>query len=293
MAERSAHTGPDDLRSPGPCCTSPTAGSAGAATVADMATVVAGVLSRSPLAPGAFGALDTPDAPSAHPHADTARAAQALLPAIVALDGLANRLAHDTAPGTCGTKTPGLAGLIHRRCRVAPADARGHAGGAGLRRAVRGDWELIHSTTWVPDAGPAWTTGAVVTHDLARRTTSSSLGSPLGADGHAPGLAPGPAPELTLAAVDLRAWARATGDHNPIHLHPGAALRAGIPVGEGDVVAHGLLLGAISLALVPASGAVNLRFTGAAPLPAEGSTTLRVDVDGAISVRERTVLVRR
>ncbi|WP_180272238.1 MaoC/PaaZ C-terminal domain-containing protein [Actinomyces ruminis] len=261
-----------------------------------MAAVIATAFARLPHVPGASG---TPGAPAAPQPAEITRAAQVLLPAILALDRLANRLAHDTVRGIGGAAGPGLAGYIHRRCRIAPADAeasdaRGHDrsaddAGAGLRRAARGGWELIYSTTRVPDAGPAWARGALVAHDLARRTTPS----PLGADGPAPSASPTPTRELTLAAVDLRAWARATGDHNLIHLHPGAALRAGMQAGEGDVVAQGLLLGAISLSLVPAVGAVNLRFTGAVPLPADGSITLHVDAAGAVSVGARTVLVRR
>jgi len=301
MAARSARTGPDDEQSPGPCCTPmpPSAETTGAAAGRDaggpagpMAAVIAAVLARTR---GAYHA----DA-----HADAAYAAQVLLPAVLALDRLADRLARGATGRPGSTGNTGLAGLIHRRCRLAPAstDVPELAGAPGdgraaeetavaLARVARGGWELIRGTVRITDAGPAWATGALVTHDLARRTAAPTTVDS-GADPE-PCLDGAGRLVLILTAADLREWARATGDHNPVHIRPGAARRAGLPAGEGDVVAHGLLLGGLSLALFPAAGAVDLRFTGAAPLRADGAIRLHAHADGGLSAGARTVLARR
>ncbi len=275
MAVRGTHKGPDDHRSPGPRCIPAPAGSAATAAVAeDMAAVLAVVLTR---APGAW-------------HMDAPGAAQALLPAVSALRGLADRLAQELAAGSGAV---GLEGLIHRRCLVLPAGVAAaggrHGAGEALRRSSRGGWELIRSATTVTDAGPAWPDGARVIHDLARRATASV---------RVPGAgiretASTPAQRLALTAADLRAWAEATGDHNPIHLSPGRARRHGMPVGEDDVVAHGLLLGALSLACVPAAGAVDLRFSGAVPLRPGRAATVTIHADGTLTADGRVVLLRR
>ncbi|NDR54473.1 MaoC/PaaZ C-terminal domain-containing protein [Actinomyces sp. 565] len=260
-----------------------------------MAQVLAAVLARlpsthrEPVAPDTSGADCGPA---------LAPAALVLAPAVVALAGLADRLPRYTGNAADGTGGRDLTGFIHRRCRitpadVVPADARGRPASRDLEptmdRTVRGGWELVHSTVLVCPAGPGWATGARVTHDLARRTAAAAPapGGPVPASGAEP------VRELVLTAAHVRDWARATGDHNPIHLRAGAARRAGLPVGEGDVVAHGLLLGAISLALAPASGTVDLRFTGAVPLPAGGSVALHVDAGGGISTGGHSALLRR
>ena len=83
---------------------------------------------------------------------------------------------------------------------------------------------------------------------------------------------------------------------------PGRAAAAGLSVGPGEVVAHGLLLGAISLALVqPSPSRQNgLVFIGSADVPASGCgaeeswATLAVDpVSGDIAQGRRPVLRRQ
>ena len=49
---------------------------------------------------------------------------------------------------------------------------------------------------------------------------------------------PLPVAERTLTRETIRAYADASGDHNPIHIDPEAAKAAGFP----DVIAHGMLL---------------------------------------------------
>ncbi|WP_159813336.1 MaoC/PaaZ C-terminal domain-containing protein [Actinomyces sp. zg328] len=148
-------------------------------------------------------------------------------------------------------------GLIHRRCRITPAP-----GGAAqpppprMRRTIRGGWEFIEVTAEVivddaarlsPLAGPSL---LQVRHDLARRLSPARAGAPRSAEGAAgEGAATGR--RLHLGGEDVAAWAGATGDDNPIHLHPGAARRAGLGTTGADVIAHGLLLAALSLGVAP------------------------------------------
>ncbi|RAX23267.1 hypothetical protein DRB06_02785 [Actinomyces sp. Z5] len=311
MAAPPARTGPDDSRSSGPCCTSTTA-TPGAATAADMAAVIARVLMRTAPTPG----RETVATARSAPWSRATGAAQQLLPAVLALGRLTEHLVSDGAfeSDSAGQRPPerpmetGAAGLIHRRCRIAPVGAQAPddrpqepgAGGTevGLRRTARGGWELLQGAVVVRDAGPAWPAGARVTHDLARRTPPTAPPVPTGP--HPPGAdtdsalrdvdTPG---TLTITAADVRAWADATGDHNPIHLHPGAAHRAGLAVGEQELVAHGLLLGALSLALTPTTGVVDLRFPGPAALPVDGVARLGVLPASGLTIAGRTVLVRR
>lgn len=170
-------------------------------------------------------------------------------------------------------------GLIHRRCRIAPAPhSSAHPRPPRLRRTARSGWELIEVTVELsaevaadgaPSTPPpqAWPV-LQIRHDLARRP----LPAPEGADPLSTASAVGAAPtdatrpahgshgshnaasgrRLILTGDDLAAWASATGDDNPIHLVLGAARRAGLAAEEDGVVAHGLLLAALSLGLVPA-----------------------------------------
>lgn len=205
------------------------------------------------------------------------RGSRAILPAVVSLREL--------------QRTPQLGhwhGLLHRRCRLAPARA-----GFDEPRAEadeRAGWRLVRARVRVgaDDAGSAWPRGADVVHDLTRR-----LGEAHRADAHAsvrpatprppaagsltPGSAQGrPRARSTrtgrtvlVRACDIAAWADAGGDSNCVHLVPGAARDAGLRAGPDDVVAHGLLLAAVSLALVPPTGdAIDLRMPAPLLVPA-------------------------
>ncbi|WP_249376523.1 MaoC/PaaZ C-terminal domain-containing protein [Actinomyces sp. 217892] len=110
-----------------------------------------------------------------------------------------------------------------------------------------------------------------------------------------PGAAPPPGagregPALLLTPADVAAWARATGDRNALHLLPGAAARAGLGAGETEIVAHGTLLAALSLAVAPARRA-DLRLVAPAVVPPEG-LRLRLAPDGDV-LSEGDVLLRR
>jgi acyl dehydratase len=55
-----------------------------------------------------------------------------------------------------------------------------------------------------------------------------------------------PTTTYPITRQDLRRYAEASGDHNPIHLDAAAAVRVGLP----DVIAHGMLVMALSLRMV-------------------------------------------
>lgn len=255
-----------------------------------LAAVLSGVL-----ATGSSGLSDR------EAHRQARRGATAILPAVQALHRIQSRLRDCRGEAA-------WEGLVHRRCRmsvsptgggVAPgADA---ADGISIRQVERAGWELIQATVEVPVEGRYWR----VTHDLARRT------SPPGPDAVENGALPAPGAGFdTLAGCvfyrltdsDVVSWAQASGDRNPIHLLPGRAAEAGLSVGSGEVVAHGLLLGAISLALVQPSPSrqVGLVFIGSADVPApecgaeESWAMLAVDpVGGDITQGRRPVLRRQ
>ena len=199
-------------------------------------------------------------------------------------------------------------GLVHRRCRmsasptgggVAPGPAA--ADGVSIRQVERAGWELIQATVEAPAEGQYWR----VTHELARRTSPSGADAVENGTLTAPGAGfdtPSGCVFYRLTDSDVVSWAQASGDRNPIHLLPGRAAEAGLSVGSGEVVAHGLLLGAISLALVQPSPSrqVGLVFIGSADVPAsecgaEGSwAMLAVDpVSGDITQGRRPVLRRQ
>ena len=201
------------------------------------------------------------------------RGSRAILPAVVSLREL--QLGH-------------WHGLLHRRCRLAPARA-----GFDEPRAEadeRAGWRLVRARVRVgaDDAGSAWPRGADVVHDLTRR-----LGEAHRADAHASVRPATPRPPaagsltrgsaqgrprarsartgrtVLVRARDIAAWADAGGDSNCVHLVPGAARDAGLRAGPDDVVAHGLLLAAVSLALVPPTGdAIDLRMPAPLLVPA-------------------------
>lgn len=210
-------------------------------------------------------------------------------------------------------------GLVHRRCRI-----RRRPDGAvpsAPRCAVRASWELtavvVHVGRWEvthwlarhlertggggaegvgADGGPR----ARVENDGARLEPSAGRscgGARAGKDGlRAPdaGATADAVARLRIDAADLSAWARAGADPNIIHLRPGAARAAGLAVGGDEAVAHGLLLAALSLAVVPLRArGVDLRFTAPVAVPlAGGPTAVSVTGRGDLADRRGTALRR-
>lgn len=194
--------------------------------------------------------------------------ATAVLPAVLALQQLQERVrAHGGADSWNG--------LLHRRCLMilsgsgeAASEAFQNSPGPSLRRIVHAEWELIRAVVEVRVGGRQWR----VVHELARRTPVDRPATAvrgklteLGA-GFDP---PDDGAFYRLGSDDIAAWAEATGDRNAIHLLPGRAARAGLQVGPDDVVAHGLLVGALSLAVCAPSTRhqTSRRFTGPVEVP--------------------------
>lgn len=194
--------------------------------------------------------------------------ATAVLPAVLALQQLQERVrAHGGADSWNG--------LLHRRCLMilsgsgeAASEAFQNSPGPSLRRIVHAEWELVRAVVEVRVGGRQWR----VVHELARR---ASVDRPAMAvrgkltelgDGFDP---PDDGAFYRLRSDDIAAWAEATGDRNAIHLLPGRAARAGLQVGPDDIVAHGLLVGALSLAVCAPSTRhqTSLRFTGPVEVP--------------------------
>ena len=199
-------------------------------------------------------------------------------------------------------------GLVHRRCRmsVRPTGDEVALGtdapdGVSIRQVERAGWELIQATVELTVTGQPW----LVVHELARRTLPPGRDAAEKRKLTAPETGfdtPSGSVFYRLADTDVAAWAQASGDRNPIHLLPGRATEAGLSAGSGEVVAHGLLLGAISLALVQSSPLrqTDLVFIGSADVPESGSgagepwATLAVDpASGDIAQGRRPVLRRR
>ena len=199
-------------------------------------------------------------------------------------------------------------GLVHRRCRmnasptgggVAPGPAA--ADGVSIRQVERAGWELLQTTAEVAVAGWCWT----VTHELARRTLPPRQNTVDKRKLTAPEArfdTPSDSVFYRLTDTDVDSWAQASEDRNPIHLLPGRAAAAGLSAGSHEVVAHGLLLGAISLALVQSSPLrrIGLVFIDSADVPAsecgaeESWAMLAVDpVSGDITQGRRPVLRRQ
>lgn len=197
-------------------------------------------------------------------------------------------------------------GLLHRRCLMSPSGAGDGAPGTSrcpegmsVQRTVRTGWELIRVTAEVQSVGRRWR----VTHELARRGPADQPAATRKLTESEAGFDPPSGDRIyRLAYDDVVAWAEATGDRNAIHLLPGRAAELGLEAGPDDVVAHGLLLGALSLAVARPSPhqQIRLRFIGAADVPAhcldggEAWTTLVVDPgSGDIARCGRLVLQRR
>lgn len=103
-----------------------------------------------------------------------------------------------------------------------------------------------------------------------------------------------PETDFMVTRGDLSGYARASGDNNPIHRDPPAAVRAGMP----DVVAPGMLLVGRALSglaarlggVWPVAGC-SARFLRPVVVPAD--TAARVDVVGAVqAVRSGRIDVR-
>ena len=214
-------------------------------------------------------------------------------------------------------------GLVHRRCRI-----RRRPDGAAPpapRSTARAGWELtavvVHVGRWevthwlarcLERAGGAEVVGAGADPraggDGARLEPSAGrscggvqVGGGEGRAGKDGLRAPDASAtadalaRLRIDAADLSAWARAGADPNDIHLRPGAARAAGLAVGGDEVVAHGLLLAALSLAVVPLGLArgVDLRFTAPVAVPlAGGPAMVAVTGRGDLADRRGTALRR-
>lgn len=88
-----------------------------------------------------------------------------------------------------------------------------------------------------------------------------------------------PSRTLPISRDDLRCYAEASGDHNPIHLDDAAAQALGLP----GVVAHGMLTSALAIGVVAkwAGGAdrvlaTSFRFAGPVVVPADAPARLEV-----------------
>lgn len=88
-----------------------------------------------------------------------------------------------------------------------------------------------------------------------------------------------PPRDVEITRADLRRYAEASGDHNPIHLEDGAAQALGLP----GVVAHGMLTSALAIGVVAgwAGGAdrvlaTSIRFAGPVVVPADEPAVLQV-----------------
>ena len=140
-------------------------------------------------------------------------------------------------------------GLVHRGCSVGARGA-GPAAAPLLLRAERGGWELLRAQVVVD--------GRLVTHELARLVGEAPVPAAPAPSGQE---VPQGARTWFLRARDVADWAAWSGDRNAVHRVPGAARAAGLAVGQGAVVAHGMCLAAIALGLRGAEPrGVRLRF---------------------------------
>lgn len=207
-------------------------------------------------------------------------------------------------------------GLVHRRCRI-----RRRPDGAvppAPRRTVRAGWELtavvVHVGQWevthwlarcLERAGGdprarAGGDGARLEPSAGRSCGGVQVGGGEGRAGKDGLRAPDASAtadalaRLRIDAADLSAWARAGADPNDIHLRPGAARAAGLAVGGDEAVAHGLLLAALSLAVVPLRArGVDLRFTAPVAVPLAGGPAMVVVTGrGDLADRRGTALRR-
>lgn len=219
-------------------------------------------------------------------------------------------------------------GLVHRRCRIrrrpdggAPPPSPRSTARAGWELTVvvvnAGRWEVTHwLARHLERTGGAGAEGAGADGDPRARAGNDGArlepsagrscgGVQVGGGGGRAGKNGLRAPDAgatadavarpRIDAADLSAWARAGADPNIIHLRPGAARAAGLAVGGDEAVAHGLLLAALSLAVVPLGRArgVDLRFTAPVAVPlAGGSTAVAVTGRGDLVDRRGTALRR-
>lgn len=219
-------------------------------------------------------------------------------------------------------------GLVHRRCRIRRRPDGGAPPPLAPRSTVRAGWELtavvVHVDRWevthwlarhlertggggAEGVGAGGGPRARAGNDEARLEPSAGRscsririgggGARAGKDGlRAPdaGATADAVARLGIDAADLSAWARAGADPNIIHLRPGAARAAGLAVGGDEAVAHGLLLAALSLAVVPPRArGVDLRFTAPVAVPlAGGPTAVSVTGRGDLADRRGTALRR-
>lgn len=192
--------------------------------------------------------------------------------------------------------------LVHHRCLLrlrgpAPAASSDLEEPGRLRtrvqvRGSRAGWELLHASTCWAAAGPQ---PPQVVHELARRREGQAAVVTAPRPSAAPAVSS--SQRLVLVPLDLtdvRAWAQASGDHNLLHLQPGWAQRLGLAAGEREVVAHGLLLAALSLAVVlPHEQAADLRFLRPLPLAAGVPAQVGVDPAGGVWGAGQRLLRRR
>ena len=239
--------------------------------------------------------------PGSQVHRQARRGATAILPAVQAM--------HQVQGWVRDCRGEAFwEGLVHRRCRMSVRPVGGGAAlgtdmpdGASIRQVERAGWELIQATVELTVTGQHWR----VIHELARRTLpprQDDVGKGKLTALEARFDTPSDSVFYRLTDTDVDSWAQASEDRNPIHLLPGRATEAGLSAGSGEVVAHGLLLGAISLALVQSSPLrqTDLVFIGSADVPESGSgagepwATLAVDpASGDIAQGRRPVLRRR
>ena len=233
-------------------------------------------------------------------HRQARRGATAILPAVQAMHQV-----QDWVLDCRGAAA--WEGLVHRRCRMsarpeADAAALGvdAADGGSIRQVERAGWELLQATAEVAVAGWCWT----VTHELARRTLpprQNTVDKRKLTALEARFDTPSDSVFYRLTDTDVDSWAQASGDRNPIHLLPGRAAAAGLSVGSHEVVAHGLLLGAISLALVQSSPLrqIGLVFIDSADVPVSQCgtgkpwATLTVDPASGDIIQGRRPVLRR
>ena len=116
--------------------------------------------------------------------------------------------------------------------------------------AERGGWELLRAQVVVD--------GRLVTHELARLVGEAPVPA---ASAPSDQEVPQGARTWFLRARAVADWAAWSGDRTAVHRVPGAARAAGLAVGQGAVVAHGMCLAAIALGLRGAEPrGVRLRF---------------------------------
>lgn len=98
-----------------------------------------------------------------------------------------------------------------------------------------------------------------------------------------------PAARYELSREDLRAYAEASGDHNPIHLDEATATSVGLP----DVIAHGMLTMGLAGSVVAdwagdptAVVSFGTRFT--APVVVPSAEPAVVEVAGTVLTRDES-----